>query len=117
MTDQSVFPTLADFSTGSPTANGLFCRLVASLYLSTLLRMGTLPLAVFHRLLMIIDSFGRGEAVVVIVIKLLEDAIRDGDKIYATVSAHCTFYRAQYTHILWLTQVLNTAVNSTGSSL
>jgi acyl transferase domain-containing protein len=29
---------------------------------------------------------GRGEAVVVFVIKLLEDAIRDGDKIYATVS-------------------------------
>jgi hypothetical protein len=27
----------------------------------------------------------RGEAVVVFVIKLLEDAIRDGDKIYATV--------------------------------
>ncbi|KAJ7191756.1 hypothetical protein B0H12DRAFT_1246247 [Mycena haematopus] len=42
------------------------------------------------------DGFGRGEAVVVIVIKLLEDAIRDGDKIYATV--------------------LNTAVNSTGSA-
>ncbi|KAF7351064.1 Polyketide synthase [Mycena sanguinolenta] len=42
------------------------------------------------------DGFGRGEAVVVLVIKLLEDAIRDGDKIYATV--------------------LNTAVNSTGSA-
>ncbi|KAF8195303.1 hypothetical protein K438DRAFT_802881 [Mycena galopus ATCC 62051] len=42
------------------------------------------------------DGFGRGEAVVVIVIKLLEDAIRDGDKIYATV--------------------LNTAANSTGSA-
>ncbi|KAF8149650.1 polyketide synthase [Mycena galopus ATCC 62051] len=42
------------------------------------------------------DGFGRGEAVVVFVIKLLEDAIRDGDKIYATV--------------------LNTAVNSTGSA-
>ncbi|KAJ7046113.1 polyketide synthase [Mycena alexandri] len=42
------------------------------------------------------DGFGRGEAVVVIVIKLLEDAIRDGDKIYATV--------------------LNTAINSTGSA-
>ncbi|KAJ7842961.1 polyketide synthase [Mycena olivaceomarginata] len=41
------------------------------------------------------DGFGRGEAVVVMVIKLLENAIRDGDKIYATV--------------------LNTAVNSTGS--
>ncbi|KAJ7301903.1 hypothetical protein DFH08DRAFT_992112 [Mycena albidolilacea] len=41
------------------------------------------------------DGFGRGEAVVVFVIKLLEDAIRDGDHIYATV--------------------LNTAVNSTGS--
>ncbi|KAF8920772.1 polyketide synthase [Mucidula mucida] len=42
------------------------------------------------------DGFGRGEAVVVLVIKLLEDAIRDGDKIYGTV--------------------LNTAVNSTGSA-
>ncbi|KAJ7622843.1 polyketide synthase [Mycena polygramma] len=42
------------------------------------------------------DGFGRGEAVVVLVIKLLEDAIRDGDKIYATV--------------------LNTAINSTGSA-
>ncbi|KAK7039784.1 polyketide synthase [Favolaschia claudopus] len=31
------------------------------------------------------DGMGRGEAVVVFVIKLLEDAIRDGDKIYATV--------------------------------
>ncbi|KAJ7153578.1 polyketide synthase [Mycena crocata] len=42
------------------------------------------------------DGFGRGEAVVVLVVKLLEDAIRDGDKIYATV--------------------LNTAINSTGSA-
>ncbi|KAF7358619.1 Polyketide synthase [Mycena sanguinolenta] len=42
------------------------------------------------------DGFGRGEAVVVLVIKSLEDATRDGDKIYATV--------------------LNTAVNSTGSA-
>ncbi|KAJ7811280.1 polyketide synthase [Mycena olivaceomarginata] len=39
------------------------------------------------------DGMGRGEAVVVFVVKLLEDAIRDGDKIYATV--------------------LNTAINST----
>ncbi|KAJ7351379.1 polyketide synthase [Mycena albidolilacea] len=42
------------------------------------------------------DGMGRGEAVVVFVIKLLEDAIRDGDKIYATV--------------------LSTAINSTGSA-
>ncbi|KAF9016931.1 polyketide synthase [Hymenopellis radicata] len=42
------------------------------------------------------DGFSRAEAVVVLVVKLLEDAIRDGDKIYATV--------------------LNTAVNSTGSA-
>ncbi|KAJ7898537.1 polyketide synthase [Mycena olivaceomarginata] len=42
------------------------------------------------------DGMARGEAVVVFVIKLLEDAIRDGDKIYATV--------------------LNTAINSTGSA-
>ncbi|KAF7374106.1 Polyketide synthase [Mycena sanguinolenta] len=40
------------------------------------------------------DGFGRGEAVVVIVIKLLEDAIRDGDKIYATASIEygCQFH-------------------------
>ncbi|KAK7039778.1 polyketide synthase [Favolaschia claudopus] len=42
------------------------------------------------------DGMGRGEAVVVFVIKLLEDAIRDGDKIYATI--------------------LSTAINSTGSA-
>ncbi|KAK6974313.1 polyketide synthase [Favolaschia claudopus] len=42
------------------------------------------------------DGMGRGEAVVVFVIKLLEDAIRDGDKIYATI--------------------LNTSINSTGSA-
>ncbi|KAK7044317.1 polyketide synthase [Favolaschia claudopus] len=42
------------------------------------------------------DGMGRGEAVVVCVIKLLDDAIRDGDKIYATI--------------------LNTAINSTGSA-
>ncbi|KAK7044311.1 polyketide synthase [Favolaschia claudopus] len=42
------------------------------------------------------DGMGRGEAVVVFVIKLLDDAIRDGDKIYATI--------------------LNTAINSTGSA-
>lgn len=50
-----------------------------------------------HSLINHFESFGRGEAVVVLVIKLLEDAIRDGDKIYATV--------------------LNTAVNSTGTLL
>lgn len=49
-----------------------------------LLQMGMLPLIVTLSSL-ILDRFGRGEAVVVIVIKLLEDAIRDGDKIYATV--------------------------------
>jgi acyl transferase domain-containing protein len=32
-----------------------------------------------------VQRMARGEAVVVFVIKLLEDAIRDGDKIYATV--------------------------------
>ncbi|KAJ7339016.1 thiolase-like protein [Mycena albidolilacea] len=42
------------------------------------------------------DGMGCGEAVVVFVIKLLEDAIRDGDKIYATM--------------------LNTTINSTGSA-
>ncbi len=38
-----------------------------------------------------VDRFGRGEAVVVLVIKLLEDAIRDGDKIYGTVRTSASF--------------------------
>jgi hypothetical protein len=40
----------------------------------------------FIAFLTFLFSFARGEGVVVIVVKLLEDAIRDGDHIYASVS-------------------------------
>lgn len=85
---------------GSITVSYPYCHLAANQYHLMLLRTGT-RLSEFHFSQSLInlnfESFGRGEAVVVIVIKLLEDAIRDGDKIYATV--------------------LNTAVNSTGTLL
>jgi hypothetical protein len=37
--------------------------------------------------LLIFPRFGRGEGVVVMVVKLLDEAIRDGDHIYASVSS------------------------------
>jgi acyl transferase domain-containing protein len=51
---------------------------------------------------------------VVLVIKLLEDAIRDGDKIYATVRINLSLTSCRVLN--FASQVLNTAVNSTGSA-
>jgi acyl transferase domain-containing protein len=52
---------------------------------------------------------------VVIVIKLLEDAVLDGDKIYATVSL--VFHVLVLRHSRFIRpKILNTAINSTGSA-
>jgi acyl transferase domain-containing protein len=52
---------------------------------------------------------------VVIVIKLLEDAIRDGDKIYATVNLAFDIFVSRHLRFV-PSKVLNTAINSTGSA-
>lgn len=58
-------------------------------------------------------SFGRGEAVVSIVLKPLEAALRDNDRIYATVSSHTYFLHGLC--LIARLQILGTGVNSSGS--
>ena len=57
-------------------------------------------------------SFGRGEGAVAIVLKPLEDAIRDHDHIYATVRI---FVRLLFRNLTDVAQILGTGVNSSGS--
>lgn len=61
-------------------------------------------------------SFSRGEAGVAIVLKRLDLALKDNDRIYATVSVSVSRTLAMRARIHGFSQILGTGINSSGSA-
>lgn len=66
------------------------------------------------RLISVFVRFSRAEGCVVIVIKPLKDALRDHDRVYATVIFGAFFIKKIIS--LRVSQILGTSINSTGSA-